>query len=86
MTENCQKKPENCRPKISSNILIYCLVGNEVKAKYNELKKIKNFLIILLKLVFSDKTINGYCMKFMAINAETDLNDYLFCFKKRMKR
>ena len=31
------------------------------KRKYNELKKIKNFLIILLKLVFSDKIINRYC-------------------------
>ena len=30
------------------------------KAKYNELKKIENFRMFLLKLVFSDKTINGY--------------------------
>ena len=30
------------------------------KAKYNELNKIKNNRMILLKLVFSDKIINGY--------------------------
>ena len=56
------------------------------KTKYNELKKIKNFLIILLNLVFSDKINNEYWMKFMAINAVTYVKDYLFCFKNRMKR
>ena len=30
------------------------------KTKYNELKKIKNVLITILKLVFSDKINNGY--------------------------
>ena len=45
----------------------------------NKLKRIKIALksIILLKFVFSD-IINGYCKKFMAINAMTDLEDYLF--------
>ena len=56
------------------------------KIKYNELKKIKNVLRILLKLVFSDKTITGYRTKFVAINGVTDLNDHLFCSKERMKR
>ena len=62
--------------KISSNILIYCLVETRFKRKFNKLKKVKNFLIILLKLVFSD----GYWMKL-----KTDLKEYLFCFKKRVK-
>ena len=56
------------------------------KTKYNELKKIENVLRILLKLVFSDKTIIRFWMKFMAINGVTDLKDYLFRSKKRMKR
>ena len=34
---------------------------------------IKNFIIILLKFVFSDKIINGYCMNFMAVNVVPDL-------------
>ena len=29
------------------------------EAKYNELKKIKNFIIVLLKIVLSDKIITG---------------------------
>ena len=33
--------------------------------------------------MFSDKIISGYWMKFVAINAVTDLKDYLFCFKKK---
>ena len=45
-----------------------------------------NHHLILLKLVFSDKIMNGYWMKFMAINGVTDLKDYLFRSKKRMKR
>ena len=43
----------------------------------NKLKRIKNVSIILLKFVLSD-IINGYCMKFMAINAVTDLEDHFF--------
>ena len=49
------------------------------------LKKIKNFITILLKFVFSD-IINGYWMKSMAINAVTDLEDHLFCFLKQRDR
>ena len=52
------------------------------KTKYNELKKIKNVLITILKLVFSDKINNGYWIKFMAINSVTDLKEYLFYSKK----
>ena len=52
------------------------------KTKYSELKKTENFCMILLKLVLSDKIINGYWMKFMAINAVTDLKCSLFCFEK----
>ena len=35
--------------------------------------------------MFSDKIINGYLMQFMTINTVTDLQDYLFCFKKDEK-
>ena len=55
------------------------------KTKYNGLKKLKNIVITLVKLAFSDETINGYWMKFMARNAVTDLKDHLFCFKRRWK-
>ena len=33
--------------------------------------------------MFSDKIINGYRMKFMAIKTVKDLKDYLFCFLKK---
>ena len=46
---------------------------------YNKLQKIKNFNVILLKFVFSD-IVNGYWMKFMAINAVTDSEGHLFFF------
>ena len=36
--------------------------------------------------MFSDKTINGYWMRFMAKNAVTNLKDYIFCFKGRIER
>ena len=42
----------------------------------------KNFIIILLKFVFSN-IINWY---WMAISAVTDLGDHLFFFKKKIER
>ena len=35
--------------------------------------------------MFSDKIIKGHWMKFMAINAVTDLKYSLFCFRKGKK-
>ena len=57
----------------------------DLKQNIINLKKVENFLIILFKLVFSDKIINGYWIKVTAINAVTDLKGYLFCFKKGWK-
>ena len=52
-----------------------------IKTNYNKLKKIKNFIIFLLKFVFD--IINGYWMKFVTINAVTVLQDHLFCILKQ---
>ena len=43
----------------------------------NKRNRIKNVSMILLLFVFFD-IIKGYCMKFMAINAVTNLEDHLF--------
>ena len=69
---------ENCRTKNIVKHPDFVLWETNFKTKYNELRKIKDFLIILLKLEFFDKVINVYWMRFMAINAVTDLKDYLF--------
>ena len=52
-------------------------LDSRIITNYNKLKKIKNFIIILLKFVFSDIN-NRYWMKFMSINAVVDLEDHLF--------
>ena len=79
-------KSETCLPK---NIVKYhhLLSSRKRDLKQNviNLKKVENFLIILFKLVFSDKIINGYWIKVTAINAVTDLKGYLFYFKKGWK-
>ena len=68
------------------NLFLYKLLELlTLQTNYNKLKKIKNFIIILRKFVFSD-IINGYWMEFMAINAVTDLEDNLFCFLKQRDR
>ena len=79
-------KPENCLTIIIDKYPNLLSSGKRgLKQNIMKLKKIKNFLIILLKLVFSDNIIDGYWMEFMPINAVTDLKDYLFCFKKEWR-
>ena len=79
-------KPENCRPKIIVKYSHLLPSGKRgLKQNIMNFKKIKNFYMILLKLVFSKKIINGYWMKLIVINAVTDLKHYLFVFKKGWK-
>ena len=56
-----------------------------LKTNFNKPEKIKNFIIILFKFVFSE-IINGYWMKFMPTNAVADLEDNLLCFVKQRDR
>ena len=69
---------KNCHSK---NIVTYLhlLPSGKRALKQN----IMNLKKIIIKLMFSDKIIKGYWMKFMAINTVTDLKDCLLCFKKK---
>ena len=63
-------------------ICSYFFTQSELRCSY-KVCSYKKRIVTLLSLVFSNEIINGYWMKFVAINAVTDLKEYLFCFLKK---